>query len=210
VVDQAGGGGAERHSAHRLRIELGLSEGEPAMFFDRAYAEGAVAAAAREDDADSALPLVLGQGGKERVDGAAVLPRRRRRRHAQGATLDRQGGIRRNDEDPVCRHPHSAFGFHDRHGGMLAEQLDEHALVVRIEMLHQHERHAAVRRHVSEERLEGLEAAGGGADADDQRERVRFRAATGISRRLRPARLATGVALLFGLFPRRQGMLARL
>ncbi len=52
--------------------------------------------------------------------------------------------------------------------GVPAEQVDQHALVMGVQVLHQHERHAGIRGHIGEERREGFEAAGGGADTDDQ------------------------------------------
>jgi hypothetical protein len=57
--------------------------------------------------------------------------------------------------------------LHYRHLGVIAQQLDQQALVMRVEMLDEDERHAAVRRHGREEAFEGIEAAGGGAEAND-------------------------------------------
>jgi len=47
------------------------------------------------------------------------------------------------------------------------EQLTQQAEVLRIEMLHEHERHAGVDGQGLEEAREGLEPAGGRADAHD-------------------------------------------
>jgi len=52
---------------------------------------------------------------------------------------------------------------------LAGDQLRQQAFVVRIEVLHQDESHAAVRWHAGEERLERGQAARRGADADDQR-----------------------------------------
>src|SRR5262249_34923111 len=49
------------------------------------------------------------------------------------------------------------------------EELDEHPLVRRVEVLDHHVRDLAVVRHVAEELLERLEPAGGRADADDRK-----------------------------------------
>ena len=49
-----------------------------------------------------------------------------------------------------------------------AEDLGERALMLRIEVLDEHERHAGIEREVSQERRERLETAGGGADADNR------------------------------------------
>jgi hypothetical protein len=50
-----------------------------------------------------------------------------------------------------------------------SQQVHQHALVVGVQVLHQHEGNAGVGRHVIEERLERLESASGGANADDQK-----------------------------------------
>src|SRR4029077_2923860 len=63
---------------------------------------------------------------------------------------------------------HAVRGLHHRHLGLLAQELDEEALMMRVEMLDQDERDAAVRRHVREERPEGIEPAGGGAETYEQ------------------------------------------
>lgn len=77
----------------------------------------------------------------------------------------------------------------DRHRGAGAQQLDQQALVLRREMLDQHERHAAVGRHGGEEGPERLQPARRGADPDDQ---ARFdgRGGEGRTRRRLVRRLA--------------------
>jgi hypothetical protein len=62
VIDKAGGNGAVRHPAHRVMIELGLRQRQPAIFLDGAQAERAIAAGAGQYDANGVFPLILGQG----------------------------------------------------------------------------------------------------------------------------------------------------
>jgi hypothetical protein len=159
LVDKTGGGGAARHAEQCRFIKSGLGEGEAAMLLDGFEALRAVAAAAREDNADRLFGLILRERGEEHVDRLAVLARRRRCRHAKGGGLDRQYGVGRDDENMVGGDRHAVGGLHHRHLGVIAQDLDQQALMMRIEMLDQDERHAALRRHVREEALEGVQPA---------------------------------------------------
>ena len=62
--------------------------------------------------------------------------------------------------------PHAVLRLTHRHFGGAADELGHHALVVRVEMLDDHERHAGARRHVRKKALEGLQASCRGAHAD--------------------------------------------
>jgi len=73
----------------------------------------------------------------------------------------------------------SVLGLHHRHRGLPAQELDQQALVLGIEMLDQDEGHAALRRHDRKERLEGFEPAGGRAETHDQAGHVRGVSRTG-------------------------------
>jgi hypothetical protein len=130
--------------------------------------ERAVAASPGEHDADCVVFLVLGQRGKEGIDRVAVLARRRRPGYPKASILQLQCGIRRDDVHPIRIDHHAVLGFDDRDGGGLSQYLRQQALVVRGEMLNQDERHATVHRHGGKKRSKGVEAAGRGADADDQ------------------------------------------
>jgi hypothetical protein len=59
LVDKPGGGGAARHAEQCRFIKPGLGEREAAMLLDGFEALRAVAAAAREDDADRLFGLIL-------------------------------------------------------------------------------------------------------------------------------------------------------
>jgi hypothetical protein len=63
---------------------------------------------------------------------------------------------------------HALRGLDHRHRRLPGQEVDQQALVVGVEMLDQDEGHAAFRRHVRKEILEGVEPAGGGAQCHDQ------------------------------------------
>ena len=168
VIDQAGGRRAARHALQGRGIELGLRQRQAAVLLDGADADRAVAPDTREHDADGALATVLGQRGEEGIDRPAKLARRRRRGDLENAILDGERRIRRNDEDTVLFDCGAIRGRDDRNGALRPEQLDQEALVVRVEMLHQHEGHAGVGRRLRQKALEGGEPTCGGADADDE------------------------------------------
>jgi hypothetical protein len=67
-----------------------------------------------------------------------------------------------NDRNAVLRFDH-------RHGGCLAQNINQRALVVRGQVPDQDERHAAIGRHFLKESLEGIKSAGRCAKADYQR-----------------------------------------
>ena len=62
-----------------------------------------------------------------------------------------------------------AFHFGDRHFAGFGKQLRQVALVVRIEVLNQHEGHAGIVRQMAEQLRECLQSAGGGSYADNVR-----------------------------------------
>jgi hypothetical protein len=97
-----------------------------------------------------------------------MLSRRRRRRQPENAILDGQGRIGWDDEDAVLFDRKPILCDHNRNGTVCTEQLHQQALVVRIEVLHQHERHACIRWRTRQKPLENVEAAGRGTDADNE------------------------------------------
>lgn len=60
------------------------------------------------------------------------------------------------------------LGCNDGNGAVRREQFDKEALVLGVQVLDQHERHAAVGANVGEKRFEGGETSCGSADADNQ------------------------------------------
>ena len=102
--------------------------------------------------------------GRRRPRGAAGSEQ------LQRAVHERHVLVGRDDVGAVGPHLHAVLDLVDLHAGEPLDQVEQQALVVGGEVLHEHERHAAlaVGGHGGEERLEGRQAAGGGADADDR------------------------------------------
>ncbi len=83
--------------------------------------------------------------------------------------------VGRDHVDVVRLDLHAVPDLDDLHGGGALEQLHHDPLVGRVQVLDDDEGHAASRGHVLQEQLQGLQAAGGGADADDGKSAARGR-----------------------------------
>ena len=153
-----------------MMVELGLGQGKATVFLDGGQAQRPIASRSREDDAYGVVALILGEGLEEGVDGPTTIPRRRGPGDLEIASLDRQGAVWWNDEDAVGLDLHAVDRLDHAHGGRFAEQFAQHALVIRRQVLDQHERHAGVGRRGAKKALEGLEATGRRADANDQQD----------------------------------------
>ncbi|HWJ06406.1 MAG TPA: hypothetical protein VNS57_11570, partial [Steroidobacteraceae bacterium] len=175
-VDHAGRDRAARHAVVFGGVR-GLRDAQAAFALDRSQAERAVAARARHDDADRALVLRAGERKEEVVDRETRLALFVVRRQVQRAVDDLEVVPRRDHVRAVGLELHAVLGLEDPHARVTTHQFDQHARVVRREVLHEHERHAArlVGGHRGEERLERGDAAGGGADADDRKARCHAR-----------------------------------
>ena len=62
---------------------------------------------------------------------------------------------------------HVPVHLHDRHASVVGQQVCEDAGMVRIEVLHQNERHSGVRRQIPEQLRERFQSSGGRPDTDD-------------------------------------------
>ena len=82
---------------------------------------------------------------------------------------DRHRHVRGDDVGTVCLDRHPVGRLHDRDGGCSAEQLGEHAVVPRVEMLDEHVRQSRICREITDQAGKRLEPACRGADADDGR-----------------------------------------
>ena len=143
VVDLPSGNGAARHAVE-LGAFGGLGHGHAPLAFDGAHPLRAVAAGAREHDADGPLPLVLGQGAKEEVDGQPQAPRRTWLQQLQRAVKKGHVPIGGDDVRTVGLDAHPVFDLEDFHAGVALDQFAEDALVIRRKVLHQYEGHAAL------------------------------------------------------------------
>ena len=168
MVDRSVSDRAARHA-----IVLGghgiLRDGQPSSRLDRSQAERAVGSGSGEDDPDPPLLRVRRQGAQEEVD-----------RHADAAGLDGLGQPQRPSADAQVsagRHAIDVIGLdrrvgfhlHHGHGGAPAEQLRDQARVRRVQVLHEHEGHAAVGGGMAaEEPPEGVETSCRGTQSHDR------------------------------------------
>lgn len=100
--------------------------------------------------------------------GAGLRPRRK----LQHALDDAQVRIAWNDVDVIRLDRLVVLDFAHRKRRGASENLHERALVLWIEMLHEHEPQAGVEWQRPEKLRERLEPPGRGADADDRKERA--------------------------------------
>ena len=169
IIDLAGGRGALRHSRQGVAVIFSLSQCQTAMFLDRSHPQRAIAARARQDDADGVLALILSERLEECIDRPAAIARRGGFDDLQAPARNSHRRVRRNNEDAVWL-DHDAVGRLDHiHLCGPADKIGQHALVVGRQVLNEHEREAGVGRSVAEEALEGIKAARRCADADDHR-----------------------------------------
>ena len=113
--------------------------------------------------------LILGERGEERVDRAAGSATLVERAQTQHASFDRHLAVGQDHVDAVRLDRRTLADRAHAHPGVPAQQLDHVALPGRIEMLDDHECHAAVRRHRVEQLLERVEAASRRPDPDDRK-----------------------------------------
>ena len=201
VVHQAGRDGAERHA-----FELGrrgvLRHHHAAFTLDGAHTQRPVATSPRKDDTDGALTLILRQRTEEEVDRQSMAARGARLKHLQRTVKEGDIGIRRDDVGAVGLHDHTVLDFIDLHAGVAPNEVGKNALVIRRQVLHQHERHAGftIGGHSREKRFKGRQSAGRGTDTNDGKRSVRVRFYGG--RHTRRRRVWRVQRLRIGLFQR--------
>ena len=150
--------GAAGHAVERGLLGV-LHDDETALLFHRLQSEAAVGARPREDRADGALTAFLRQRAQEEVEGHARAVTLQGLGQPEDAVPDCQIGARWNEIHVVALELHPVRRLQNLHRRVTGQQIDHHALVLWIEMLDQHEGHAAVGRQRVEELLEGVEAA---------------------------------------------------
>jgi hypothetical protein len=146
-----------------------LRHREPTLELDGLDTAGPVRAGARQNDADRARPVNLGEGAEERVDrqvgGLALLPLHQ----PEMPVGDRHRHVRRDHIGVIRLDRHPLGCLDDGDGRRPAEQLGQHAVVSRVEMLDEHIGEPGIRWQFADQSREGLESAGRRADADDGR-----------------------------------------
>ena len=167
-IHYAGGDGASRHAVE-LRGSHFLSEGDAARGLDRLQAQRPIRCGSRQNDAEGLAAAVRRQGAEKRVD-RHVAAAGRPGRGMKDSIGNAQIASRRNHINMVGLGASLAFHFGDGHCAGLGKQLRQMALVLRIEVLNQHECHAGIVRQLAEQLRERLQPAGGGAYADNHGE----------------------------------------
>src|SRR5512133_3154080 len=164
-IDATGGDGASRHGIVAGGIILG--ERDAALGFDRFQPGGAVTGGAGEDDADGTLALILGEGFEESINGASGAAVLIAGMELKDAFSNREAGVGRNGVNVVGFDAEIIGDLLDRHRRHPSEELRKGALVLGVEVLDEHKPHASVGRQMLQQLREGLQPAGGSADADE-------------------------------------------
>ena len=173
-VDAAALDGALRH-AGVLGRRLILGEHDAAAGLDLLDADRAVRSGPRQDHPDGAGPTVFGQRLEKVIDRqvrTADLPAGSELQDTPGDGQDRARG---DDVDLVGGDLPAVRRLRDGQAAGLAQQLDQVALVVGVEVLDQHERHAGLLRQLREELADRLQAPGRRPDPDDREGHVPVR-----------------------------------
>ena len=137
----AGGDGAAGHAVKcRLVRILGDDQSEPTL--GRGEAEASVRSCSREDDAGGSPGARPGQGPQQKIEWHPCAMTGLGRRQVQDVVFDRQISPGRNYIDLVSLDQHGLGGLLDRHRRMAREQIDEHAMVVWVQVLDQNEGHS--------------------------------------------------------------------
>jgi len=117
--------------------------------------------------------LVGGERAEECVDRQAKAVRGRRLEQMERAAQDRQVLVRRDHVHVIGLDLHPILDLDDRHRRRALEQLDQHALVIRVEVLDDDEGGSALGRCMLQKEIERFEAAGRRPDTDNRDMRVR-------------------------------------
>ncbi len=143
-----------------------LGEVESAPRFDRAHAAGAIRSGSRKDDSDGVFLSFFGEGGKKEID-------RRFRGNFPGGFDELQDAVAQDDipvggcdVDGIGNRGLAIHRFDDRQRRFPAEQLGQHALVGRGQVLDHHIGHAGPLAQIGDQGGEGFQPPRGGADSD--------------------------------------------
>ena len=158
---------AARHAVVRGRGRV-LGEDDAAFRLDRLRSERPVRARPGQDHADRPAALGLGQRAQEGVDRQVAAARGDARDQLQHTPFEGDVALPRGDVDVVGLDCRVLLELGDRHPAALGQQLGQDALVVGVQVLHEHVGHARVVRQRSQQQLERVQAAGRGTDADDR------------------------------------------
>ena len=166
-VDQTRGNGALGHAGvARAEVVGRLGKRQAAMLLDRLDAERAVAASAGKHDPDGTFGLVLGKGGKERVNRGA-LAAVGDGENAQTPVLDLKDAIGRHYINMIGADELVVFRDQHRHVRVARQNLRQHAFPLGSKVRDDDKGHAGLGRHGLEQILQRFDASCGGADANN-------------------------------------------
>ena len=165
-----------------------MHDDEPAFLFHRLQSEAAVGAGAGEDRADGTLTAFFSQRAQKEVEGHARAVALQGFGEPESALSNCQIGPRRNEIHVVALEAHPVCSLQHLHRRVTGQQIDHQALVLWIEMLDQHEGHAAVSRQRVEKPPEGVETTCRGPKSDD------WEVNSAARRECVPVRLRPGLA----------------
>jgi hypothetical protein len=134
--------------AARHRIVCGgiiLGERDAALCLDRLQAQRAVRRRSGKDHADRSLALILGERFEKGIDGAGPAGLATGLQF-QNTLRDAERRVWRNDVNVIRRHAQIVGHFQHRHLRRPRQNLRQRTVVLRIEMLHQHETQSCVYR----------------------------------------------------------------
>ena len=165
---------AGRDSATGHAVVIGFADvlrnDEAALALHRLQAKTAVSASSGEDHANGARSIFASKRIQEEVERQPrAMSRLRLRKPQRALVVGREIDAGRNDIDALAFDRHSVGRKQDRHRRMTRQQIHHHAVVARIEVLHDDEGHAVDRRQRAEEFPARVEAAGRSADRDDRK-----------------------------------------
>jgi hypothetical protein len=119
--------------------------------------------------------LILRQGTEEEINRQAQSARRNRFEQVQDPMQDGHVLIGRDHINAIRLDQGTILDLDHFHARVALEELGHDAFARRVQMLDDDKGHATVPWHVTQEMLQGLESAGGGADADDGEQTARCR-----------------------------------
>ena len=155
-----------RHAVILGRRRL-LHHADAAGGENRAQTLRAIGGGTRENNADRARRLIIGQRAHKHVDRHSLSARLLRNCHLQHAVEQRHIAVGGDDINMIGRDREPVDCFEHRHAGAPLQNFGQQADMAGIEMRHQDECHVGIRRAGTEERLKGFQPAGRSADAND-------------------------------------------
>ena len=134
---------ASRHAVV-LRRTFILGERHTTLGLNFRHSQGTVAAQARENNADRAIPLLLGERSHEEIYGHRRSTRLNSFLELQRMIRDGHRCVGRDHIYVVRFEAHALRHLHDRHRGLLSEHGAQKTFMLRIQVLNQHESHSCI------------------------------------------------------------------